>query len=162
MRRRGRILGVVRRFLLPAAAVATLIAATPLAYAAASKPLPGLPLFTDGYRSWTKLNRKPIPPRASDPHYSVKNVYASKPKTGARYPYGTVIVKEGLQPGKKWIRLMAVMRKVRGAGTRNNDWQMREWTRSSPTARFTEIASGAVCYSCHVGAKRNDYVFTKR
>jgi hypothetical protein len=139
-------------------AALALVAAS-LAYA---KPLPGLPGYTDGYRGWTKINRKPIPPRAADPHHSVKNVYTSKAKRGARYPYGTVIVKEGLQPRKKWVRLVAVMRKVRGASPRNNDWVMREWTRSSPSGRFTEIASGAVCYSCHVGARKNDYVFTKR
>jgi hypothetical protein len=156
------MLVVMRRLLVSALVAAAVVAAASFAYAGASKPLPGLPAFTDGYRSWTKINRKPIPPRTSDPHYSVKNVYASKTKAGTRYPYGTVIVKEGLQPGKKWIRLVAVMRKVRASSPRNNDWQMREWTRSSPTARFTEIASGAVCYSCHVGAKKNDYVFTKR
>jgi hypothetical protein len=144
------------------AAVALAIVAS-LAQAHATRPSQtGLPAYTDGYRSWTKINRKPIAPRANDPHHSVKNVYASKAKRGARYPYGTVIVKEGLQPGKKWVRLMAVMRKVRGASPRNNDWQMREWTRGSPSGRFSEIASGAVCYSCHVGAKKNDYVFTKR
>jgi Cytochrome P460 len=156
------MLGVMRRLSVSAAAAAALVVAASFAYGGVSKPLPGLPAYAAAYKSWTKLNRKPIPPRANDPHYSVKNVYASKKKSGARYPYGTVIVKEGLQPGKGWVRLMAVMRKVRGASPRNNDWQMREWVRSSPTARFTEIASGAVCYSCHVGAKRNDYVFTKR
>ena len=147
---------------LPALVAVALAAAGSLAYAAATKPLPGLPAYSDGYRTWTKLNRRPIPPRANDPHRAVKNVYTSRRKTGARYPYGTVIVKEGLQPGKTWIRLIAVMRKVRGASRRNNDWQMREWTRGSPTARFTEVASGAICYSCHVGAKANDYVFTRR
>jgi hypothetical protein len=151
----------VRR-LLALAALSVVVVASGIAEARPSKPLPGLPAWTDGYRTWTKINRKPIPPRANDPHHSVKNVYASKPRRGARYPYGTVIVKEGLQPGKKWVRLMAVMRKVRGASPRNNDWVMREWTRSSPSRRFTEIASGAICYSCHVGAKRNDYVFTRR
>jgi Cytochrome P460 len=150
------------RFLVPLLATVAILAATSLTYAAATKPLPGLPAYTDGYRNWTKINRQPIPPRASDPHHGVKNVYTSRRKAGARYPYGTVIVKEGSQPGKKWIRLIAVMRKTRGASPRNNDWQMREWTRGSPTARFTEIASGAVCYSCHVGARTNDYVFTKR
>ena len=75
-------------------------------------------------------------------------------------PFGTVILKEGTQPGTRFVKLIAVMRKLRGASPRNNDWQMVEWARSSP-GRFTQIASGAVCYSCHVGAKKNDYVFTK-
>ncbi len=147
-------------FVVAAAVVVTLAS---LAQAGPNaQPLPGLPKYTAGYRTWTKVNRKPIPPRVNDPHDSVKNVYASKTKRGARYPYGTVIVKEGSQPGRRFVKLIAVMRKVRGASPRNNDWQMIEWTRSSPRARFVAIASGAVCYSCHVGAKRNDYVFTKR
>jgi hypothetical protein len=152
----------VRRASILLIAGAALVTVASFAQARSSKPLPGLPAYTDGYRTWTKINRKPIQPRANDPHHSVKNVYASKAKRGGRYPYGTVIVKEGREPGKKWVRLMAVMRKVRGASPRNNDWQMREWTRGSPSGRFGEIASGQVCYSCHVGAKKNDYVFTKR
>ena len=152
----------MRRLLAFGLAVVVLVLAASLAQAHSSKPLPGLPAYTDGYRLWTKINRRPIPPRANDPHHSTKNVYASKAKRGGRYPYGTVIVKEGFQPGKRWVRLMAVMRKVRGASPRNNDWQMREWTRSSPSGRFGEIASGQVCYSCHVGARKNDYVFTRR
>jgi hypothetical protein len=58
-------------------------------------PLPGIPGYAQGYAKWTKLNRAPIPPRASDPHRSYKNVYASKLRRGARYAVGTVIVKEG-------------------------------------------------------------------
>jgi hypothetical protein len=144
-------------------AAAVLVTLASLAQAGPNaKPLPGLPKYTAGYRAWTKINRKPIPPRANDPHNSVKNIYASKAKRGARYPYGTVIVKEGTEAGRKFVKLIAVMRKVRGASPRNNDWQMVEWTRSSPSARFGQIASGAVCYSCHVGAEKNDYVFTKR
>jgi hypothetical protein len=88
----------MRRWVVYPLCVATVVAAASLAYA---KPLPGLPSYTDGYRGWTKVNRRPIPPRASDPHYSVKNVYASKAKTGARYPYGTVIVKEGAPAGQE-------------------------------------------------------------
>ena len=147
-------------FVLAAAVVVTLAS---LAQAGPeAKPQPGLPKYTAGYRAWKKINRKPIPPRANDPHNSVKNVYASKAKRGARYPYGTVIVKEGSEPARKFVKLIAVMRKIRGVSPRNNDWQMIEWTRSSPTARLSQIASGAVCYSCHVGARKNDYVFTRR
>jgi hypothetical protein len=97
-----------------------LVAVLVLALAAGSAAaLPGLPQFAQGYTRWTKLNAKPIPPRANDPHRSTKNVYVSKLPNKGRYPVGTVIVKEG----------------------RNN---------------------GFVCYSCHVGAKKTDYVFTKR
>jgi Cytochrome P460 len=156
----------MRRLVVFALAAAALAATVSLAQARSSqpeaKPLPGLPTYTAGYRSWTKINRKPIPRRRNDPHDSVKNVYASKAKRGARYPYGTVIVKEGLQPGTRFVKLLAVMRKLRGASPRNNDWQMVEWTRASADERFGQIASGGVCYSCHVGAKKTDYVFTQR
>jgi Cytochrome P460 len=159
------MLGSMRRAWVLAVAATVLTTVVSLAYARSSapraKPLPGLPAYTAGYKNWTKLNRRPIPPRRNDPHDSTKNVYASKAKRGARYPYGTVILKEGTQPGTRFVKLIAVMRKLRGASPRNNDWKMVEWARSSP-GRFTQIASGAVCYSCHVGAKKNDYVFTKR
>ena len=60
-------------------------------------PLPGLPSYTAGYASWTKLNAKPLPRRAVDAHSSIKNVYVSKLPRAGRYPVGTVVVKEGRQ-----------------------------------------------------------------
>ena len=131
---------------------------------AKAKPLPGLPAYTAGYRGWTKLNRRPLPRRSADPHDGTKNVYASKlPRRGSkRFPRGTVIVKEALRPGKKHVGLIAVMRKLQGANPRHNDWVMIEWTRDSATERFTELARGDVCTACHVGAKANDYVFTRK
>jgi hypothetical protein len=48
------------------------------------------------------------------------------------------------------------MRKVSGR------WRYVEYARSSQTARFTVLAQGQLCQSCHQQAKANDYVFTKR
>lgn len=128
----------------------------------AAAPLPGIPSYAQPYKSWTKLNSKPIPRRAADPHPGIKNVYASKlPSRGStRYPVGTVIVKEGRARAGSFVSLIAIMRKTKARA--HNGWVMIEWTRSSANARFSEIARGQVCYSCHVGAKRTDYVFTKR
>ena len=43
------------------------------------KALPGLPAYTAAYTKWTRLNRKPIPPRESgDAHLGTKRVFASK------------------------------------------------------------------------------------
>lgn len=53
------------------------------------------------------------------------------------------------------------MRKRAGVKA-NNGWEMIEWSRPSPTARFTVLAQGALCFSCHVQAKKTDYVFTQR
>jgi hypothetical protein len=124
-------------------------------------PLPGLPKYTAGYKTWTKINKAPIR-GGSSAHQGTKNVYASKRKAGARYPYGTVIVKEGFNAGQKAPYLIAVMRKVRGASPKNNDWIMVEYTRPGPSGRFAELARGQICYGCHVGAKANDYVFTRK
>ena len=124
-------------------------------------PLPGLPKYTAGYKTWTKINRTPIR-GGSSAHRGTKNVYASKRKVGARYPYGTVVVKEAFNPGQRAPYLIAVMRKVRGASPNNNDWLMVEYTRPGASGRFSELARGQICYGCHVGAKANDFVFTRR
>jgi hypothetical protein len=128
---------------------------------ATARPLPGLPAYTAGYTGWFKVNRRPIPPRASgDAHFGTKNVLASKRIRGRRYPVGTVIVKEVRRGGV--VTVVAVMRKRRGFSPRNNDWQMIEYVRSSARARFRVLAQGQVCYSCHSGARANDFVFTRR
>jgi Cytochrome P460 len=126
----------------------------------APKALPGLPRLTAGYDAWLKLNRKPIPPRASgDAHSGTKNVYASKPPRDGRFPYGTVLVKEAVRPGKDFLGLIAVMRKERGADPDHNDWRFVEFTREQRGAPFSETASGAICWTCHMGAAKTDYVW---
>lgn len=145
------------RAALLAAAVAALVAAG-LAGAQARKD--GLPSYVTGYSSWPKLNAKPIR-GGSAAHQGVKNVYASKRKAGRRYPVGTVVVKTATPTGKRWLSLVATMRRVRG--TANGGWRWEEFTRSSPSARFAKVAfpqSG--CAACHAQAKTNDYVFTRR
>jgi hypothetical protein len=125
------------------------------------RPLPGLPAYTAGYASWFKINRAPIPPRRSgDAHPGTKNVFASRRIRGDRYPVGTVIVKEVRRGGV--VTVVAVMRKIRGFSPGNNDWQMIEYVRSSARARFGVLAQGRICYACHSGARRNDFVFTRR
>jgi hypothetical protein len=135
----------------------------PLETPAAKAPFPGIPAYVAGYKKWPKNNRRAIAPRASDPHDSSKQIYVSKPlKRGQkRYAVGTVIVKEGSQPGTKFVKLIAIMRKVRGFNRQHNDWQMIEWSRQTKDSRFTEVARGEVCYSCHVGARSRDYVWFK-
>ena len=125
------------------------------------KAMPGLPAFTAGYSGWTKLNAKPLPPRDSDPHLGTKNVYASRePGSNGLFPNGTIVVKEGFRPGKDFIGLIATMRKRKGADPAHNDWVFVEWARDSENEPFSELARGAVCYGCHVGASKSDYVWT--
>ena len=131
---------------------------------AGAKPLPGLPTYTAGYTQWTKLNATPIPPRTGgDAHLGTKNVYASKlrPSGSSRYPLGTVIVKDIRRPGARFVGVVAVMRKLAGVRA-NNGWQMIEYSRPSATSRFTVLAQGQLCFSCHVQVKARDYVFTRR
>jgi hypothetical protein len=117
----------------------------------------GLPSYTDGWQKWPKINSKPFrncgPPCA---HSGVKNVYASKRKVGSKFPNGTVIVKTIVEPGTKFVGQFAVMRKVSGR------WRFVEYTRSSASARYTVLGQGSLCQNCHVMAKSNDFVFTKR
>jgi Cytochrome P460 len=129
---------------------------------ARAQQLPGVPSYVRGYKRWQKLNRRPIR-GGSAAHGGTKNVYVSKRLRAGqkRYPVGTIIVKEAVNPGERFVHLIAVSRKIKGFNPRHNDWQMIEWTRSSASARFTEVARGQVCYSCHVGARSRDYVWTR-
>ena len=118
----------------------------------------GLPSYTDGWQKWPRINKKPFTSTGplSSAHTGVKNVYASKRKVGSKYPNGTVIVKTIVKPGTKFVGQFAMMRKVDGR------WRFIEYERSSATARYTLLAQGSLCQGCHVMAKSNDYVFTKR
>jgi hypothetical protein len=75
---------------------------------------------------------------------------------GARYPNGTVIVKTVAQSGDRPSRpnQVAVMRKA------NDRWRYVEDVLSG--SRYTVLAQGRLCQSCHARARANDYVFTKR
>jgi hypothetical protein len=145
--------------------LASVVAAT-LGLAAAGAAAPerrsanGLPSYITGYAKWARLNASPIR-GGSTAHRGTKNVYASRRRAGGRYPLGTIVVKVATPPGKRWLSLVATMRRVRS--TTNGGWRWEEFTRSSPTARFTKVVfpeSG--CAACHAQAKSNDYVFTRR
>ena len=138
-------------------AIAVLLAA---GVAGAQTREDGLPAYVTPYAKWPKLNAKPIR-GGSAAHQGVKNVYASRRKVGRRYPVGTIVVKTARPAGKRWLSLVATMRRVRG--TANGGWRWEEFTRSSPSARFRKVAfpeSG--CAACHAQARTNDYVFTRR
>jgi Cytochrome P460 len=122
--------------------------------ALASTAKNGLPAYTDGYATWQKLNRRPVTTPGA--HNGVKNVYASKPRGANRtFPNGTVIVKSIAEPGAKGLaQQVAVMRKVRGI------WQWVEYDLDG--GRYGVLAKGQLCVSCHMRARANDWVFTKR
>ena len=122
----------------------------------------GVPGFVAGYRGWTKLNDAPIPPRDADPHNGTKNVYVSRKQlANGRYPADTIVVKDAVRPGADFIGLIAIMRKEPGADPAHRNWVFVEYTRDARDELFQEVASGAVCWSCHMGALDNDYVFTE-
>lgn len=139
---------------------ALLAAGAALALAPDAARKDGLPRYVDGYAKWPKLNRRPII-GGSAAHRGTKQVYASKRRRGARFPVGTIVVKTATPPGKKWLSLVATMRRVKASP--NGGWLWEEFTRTSPSRRFTKVAfppSG--CAACHAQAKASDYVFTKR
>jgi hypothetical protein len=137
-----------------ALAVALSLAGAVSVVAVAAPAKDGLPAYTDGYAGWQKLNRRPI--TAPGAHNGVKHVYASKPRGANRlFPNGTVIVKSIAAPGAKGRpKQVAVMRKVRGR------WQWVEYELAG--SRYGVLARGSLCSSCHMQARANDWVFTKR
>jgi hypothetical protein len=152
-------IAVVSATLAALLAAGAALALTPHAHPSAPRA-DGLPRYVDGYAKWPKLNRRAIV-GGSAAHVGVKQVYASKRRSGARFPLGTIVVKTATPRGKRWLSLVATMRRVRG--TRNGGWRWEEFTRTSPRQRFTRVAfpeSG--CAACHAQAKATDYVFTRR
>jgi hypothetical protein len=145
----------MRRRVLALVAVAA-IASSAVVVALASTSANGLPSYTNGYKKWTRINKKPFTSTGplSAAHPGVKNVYASKRKVRSKYPNGTVIVKT-IQPkgGKGKPFQVAVMRKVK------RKWRYVEYQLSG--SRYTVLAKGQLCQSCHAQAKSTDYVFTK-
>jgi hypothetical protein len=134
------------RALVATVAVVVAAAAGLTVAATATTTKNGLPAYTDGYATWQKLNRRPL--TAPGAHNGIKNVFASKPRAAnRRFPNGTVIVKSIAEP-------VAVMRKVQGR------WQWVEYTLAG--GRYEVLARGALCTSCHMQARANDWVFTKR
>jgi hypothetical protein len=146
-------------------APATTTSAAPTTTEEAAEPEPrappGVPGFVAGYRSWTRLNDEPIPPRDADPHSGTKDVYVSKERrANGRFPQGTIVVKEAARPGKDFIGLIAIMRKERGADPAHGDWVFVEYAREARGRPFSLLARDAVCWTCHVGAVDSDWVFT--
>jgi hypothetical protein len=146
--------------LLALAVAAGLLVAAAGSAAPAREDANGIPAYVDGYAEWPKLNRAPIR-GGSSAHQGTKNVYASKRRLGARFPVGTIVVKTATPPGRKWLSLVATMRRVKAKS--NGGWRWEEFTRSSSTARFTKVSfPESSCAACHAQAKATDYVFTRR
>lgn len=145
--------GAVRTTVVLVAVVAGLTcAAAVVALAAPARN--GLPAYTDGYARWQKLNRNPVTTPGA--HTGVKNIYASRRRgKNGRFPNGTVIVKSIREPGARGLpSQVAVMRKLRGR------WRWVEYTRTG--RRYGVLAQGSLCTACHMQARANDWVFTKR
>lgn len=132
----------------------------------------GLPEDIKNYSRWTRLNRRILPPRSSDPHRGYKRVYINRKKNELidsnknlvfPYPEGTIVVKEVRESKKKnsRIALIATMRKLTGNET-TGGWDFIEYTESSSDNSFIPINfPKESCYSCHQGASNSDAVWTK-
>ena len=96
----------------------------------------GIPAYVDGYREVAAAQPRPDPRRLVRAPGNQERL-REQAQDGRRYPVGTIVVKTAMQPGKKWLSLVATMRKVKG--TTNGGWRWEEFTRSSSTARFTKV-----------------------
>jgi len=142
------------RAAIAALAVVVALAGSVAVAALAASTKNGLPAYTDGYKTWLRINAKPFSTPGA--HNGVKNVYSSRPRgRNGLFPNGTVIVKSIAEPGARGLPgQVAVMRKLRGR------WQWIEYDRTG--SRYGVLAQGALCVSCHMQVKTNDWVFTKR
>ena len=130
--------------------------------------LPGLPESLAGFDAWLKMNKEPIPPKGSDPHHGVKDVFINQTRAAIapggenQYPYpdGAVIVKSAVRPGKEFIGLVAVMTKKKGTNPNHNDWEFIEYLRDNADESFRLAFQGRLCENCHVRAADTDYSFT--
>ena len=132
----------------------------------------GLPEDINGYKKWTRLNKKVIGPRQADPHHGFKREYVNRLKNefvnsqgNLIFPYkeGTIVVKEvraTAKPNSK-IVLISIMRKQSGNET-TGGWDFIEYSRSSSDNSFVPINFPKdSCYACHMGASDSDSVWTK-
>lgn len=137
-----------------------------------SQNLPsGLPEDINSYRKWTRLNKKLIGPKPSDPHRGFKRIYINKLANELTdssmnlvfpYPEGTIIVKEvrKTKNKKSKIVLVSIMRKQTGNES-TGGWDFIEFSRNSDSS-FSKINfSKESCYACHQGASDSDSVWTK-
>lgn len=130
----------------------------------------GLPEEIAGFAGWEKLNFEPIPPKSSDPHLGVKDVFYNGTSREAEavdngeapYPEGSLIVKTATRPDADFVGLIAIMRKIKGIDREHNDWEFVEYTRETPDQSFEVIARDAVCWTCHMDAEPTDFVYTRR
>ena len=51
------------------------------------------------------------------------------------------------------------MRKWQGSDPAQNDWQVVEFIREVKGTRFSLTARDEVCWSCHMGAEKTDFVW---
>ena len=166
--RRVRALVAVAAALAAVFAVTGALAQSEPAETTSAQAFRGLPRYINGFQKWPKVRSfRPMPRRGGDAHPGKKVVYVNKrlsvlaPGGKQRFPYpnGTIVVKTATTEG--FVHLVAVGRKIKGTNRKRGDWQFIEWTRDRRDARFVEVARGQVCYSCHVGAKKTDWIFTR-
>jgi hypothetical protein len=129
----------------------------------------GLPADVDGFQAWLRMNARPIRGGPGDAHGGDKLVYVNQTReriapSGALvfpFPAGTLIAKSSPRPGDDFVGNVAIMRKqAAGFDPFHGDWEYVEYARPTPTAPFTELARGSVCWSCHSDAEDRDWVFT--
>jgi hypothetical protein len=115
---------------------------------------PGLPTIVAGYDRWTQVAK------VSDtggPHAGQGKVVYANPKAAAAWkartvlPVGSVVVKtagSGVAP-----TLVEIMNKTKAG------WQYEEYTPKN--GKYTLLATGNLCSSCHGGVKVKDFLFTR-
>ena len=115
------------------------------------------------YKTWTKVNPKPIKGHSKWVNIYVddaaKDIYLSA--SGATFPVCARIVKTVLiDADSDTVTLLSVMIKMPpGYDPEHNDWYWGEYNKNGDVAGMTGAVQ--VCFACHHGAAAADYVFSQ-
>lgn len=126
--------------------------------------------YPEGYRYWTHVKSNIAAP--DNPRNGIHHIYAnSKAMDGYRtgnFADGSIIVFDllkldakndgGMSVGER--RLVDVMHKDSKRFANTGGWGFEEFRGNSRTVRDVGENAAAKCFSCHVGQKERDYVFS--
>lgn len=135
--------------------------------------MPGVPANLAAYRTWTRMNATPLTD-PSNPRAGPKNTFitlgadrlrdlvGSGGRVRRTFPDGTMLVRETLDAGAGFVRVLFVMRRDAAAG-QTRGWRFEGYSRTAADQPFApiEIADPvARCLNCHMQVSATDLVFT--
>lgn len=133
----------------------------------------GVPANLAAYRAWTRMNAAPLTD-PSNPRAGPKNTFitlgadrlralvAPGGRVRGAFPDGAILVRETLDAGAGFVRVLFVMRRD-AAARQTGGWRFEGYSRTAADQPFAPIAIAdpvARCLNCHMQVSATDLVFT--